>query len=145
MSDVMALTKPRAAAGKATALIAVVQRPSEGRRDRSRSRADLRCVAILIVPHDDPACVARQALRRFSGNAGAVENRVTSGIGIRQHDGIDVDHDLVAFSGRAGVHTVVERRLRDQGESIGLLLAPCRRVTVDEQSGATVSGRRAAG
>jgi hypothetical protein len=39
--DVMALAKPRAAAGEAAALIAVMQRPSEGRRDCSRSRADL--------------------------------------------------------------------------------------------------------
>jgi hypothetical protein len=80
--DVMALAKPRAAAGEAAALIAVMQRPSEGRRDCSRSRADLRDAAVGVVSHDHAACVAGKALRRFRRDAGAVDNRLTGRIRI---------------------------------------------------------------
>ena len=43
-------------------------------------------------------------------------------IGIGEHRGVDVDDHLVSLSWRARVDAVVEGRLRDEGERIGLLL-----------------------
>jgi len=43
-------------------------------------------------------------------------------IGIGERRGVDVDDHLVSLSWRARVDAVVEGRLRDEGERIGLLL-----------------------
>jgi len=75
------------------------------------------------VAHDDPAGVTGQALRRFRGNADAVvEDRLAWVIGVCQHRGIDVDHHLVARPGGARVEAVMERRLGEQRQGVGLLL-----------------------
>jgi hypothetical protein len=49
-------------------------------------------------------------------------------VGIGQHDGIHVHHNLVAFSRRAGIDAVMERGLGKQGQGIGLLLLERQRV-----------------
>jgi hypothetical protein len=92
------------------------------------------------VSHDHAACVAGKALRRFRRDAGAVDNRLTERIRIGQYRRVDVNDDLISLSGRAGIQTLVERRLRDQCERVGLLLAECRRVVVDEEAGAPSRG-----
>jgi hypothetical protein len=50
-----------------------------------------------------------------------------------------MDHDLVAFSRRAGFHAVVQRRLRDQRQRVRLLLAHARRLL------GNIHGRRSRG
>jgi len=75
------------------------------------------------VSHDHAAGVARQALRRSSWNARAVlEDGLARLIGVRQDLRVDVDDHLVALARGAGVELVVQRRLREQGERICLLL-----------------------
>src|SRR5438093_6641587 len=115
VTDVMALAEANAAAGEAAAAVSVVERPPYRRRDRPGPGTDLDDMAVVAVSHHDPARVARDALGRFRGNARAV----------LQHGGVflDVDHDLIAFSRSAGVEAVMERRLGEQRQSIGLLLA----------------------
>jgi hypothetical protein len=77
----------------------------------------------MIVPHHHPAGVARQALRRFRGNARAVlEDGLARLIRVRQYRGVDVNHHLVPLSRRAGIEPVVEGRLREQGQRVRLLL-----------------------
>src|SRR5882672_2426328 len=52
----------------------------------------------VVMAHDYPAGVARQALRRFRGNArAAFEDRLPRLLPIGQHRGVDVDHHLVAL------------------------------------------------
>ena len=73
--------------------------------------------------HHHATRVARQTLRRFRGNARAVfEDRLTRRIRIRQYRRVDMDHHLIALARRAGVETVMQGRLREQGQRIGLLL-----------------------
>jgi hypothetical protein len=67
------------------------------------------------VLHHNTAGVARQAPRRFCGNACAVlEHGLAELIGIREHRGVDVDDDLIALARRAGIDAVMQRRLREQ-------------------------------
>jgi hypothetical protein len=81
------------------------------------------------VPHHHAARVARQAPRRFCRNARApLEHGLAGLIRIRQHRGIDVDHHLVPLARRAGIELVMERRFREQGQRVRLLLGPGRRV-----------------
>jgi len=63
--DVMSLTERPATAREAAAVIAMLKRAPECRRDRACPRADLRHPAIGVVPHEHPAGVARQTLGRF--------------------------------------------------------------------------------
>ena len=92
------------------------------------------------MAHDHAARVARQALRRFRGNADAVlEDGLAGMIGVRQHRGVDVDDDLVALARGAGIDAVVEGRLGQQGQGVGLLLLHRRR-SADRRS-ADVGGR----
>jgi hypothetical protein len=63
--NVMPLRDPDAAAGEATAAVAMLERPAERRRNRSRARADLDESAVGVRTHHDTACIARQALGRF--------------------------------------------------------------------------------
>jgi hypothetical protein len=77
---------------------------------------------VVIVAHNHPARVARQALARFRGNArAAIEHGLPRLIRIGQHLGIDVDHHLVVLARGAGIE-VVQGRLREQKQRIGLLL-----------------------
>ena len=78
------------------------------------------------MAHHHPAGVAREALGRFRGNACATfQDRLPRLIWIGQHLGIDVHHHLVALPRGAGIEAAVQRRLREQGEGIGLLLMGC--------------------
>jgi hypothetical protein len=75
------------------------------------------------MSHHHPACIARQALRRFRGNARPVlEHGLAWLIRVGQHLGIDVDHHLVPLSRGAGIEPVVQSRLREQGQGIRPLL-----------------------
>jgi hypothetical protein len=100
----VALAKPQSAAREAAAAIPVLECAPQRRRDRPGAGADFDHAPVLVVPHDDPARVARQTLRRSRGNAHAVlENRLSGLIRIREDRGVDVNHDLIALSGRARV------------------------------------------
>ena len=71
----------------------------------------------------DAARVARQAPRRFRGNARPVlEDGLAGLIRIRERRGVDVDHDLVSLPRGARVKLVVESRLGEQGQRVRLLL-----------------------
>ena len=119
----MALPEPHAAAGEATAPVPVLERPPQRRRDRARPDADLQQPPVLVVAHHHAARVAGQALRRFRGNAAPVlEDRLARMLGVGQHRGVDVDHDLVALAGSPGIEPVVQRGLGQQGQGVGLLL-----------------------
>ena len=72
--------------------------------------------------------VARQTLRRFRGNARAVfENGLTRRVRVGQHRGVDVDHHLKTLSGCAWIDAVMQGRLREQRQRVGLLLRHRRR------------------
>ncbi len=72
---------------------------------------------------------SQAALGRSRGNARAVlEDGLARRIGIRQDLGVDVDDHLVALARGAGIHPVMQCRLREQGEGIRLLLDHRRRV-----------------
>jgi hypothetical protein len=110
----MSLAEWEPAAREATAAVSVVERAPQRRRNRPRSRPDLHDAPVRIVSHHHPGCVARQAPRRFRGNVCAtLEDGLTRLIRVRQHRSIDVDHDLVSLCRRAGIHPVVEGRLRE--------------------------------
>ena len=112
--DVMALTEPHSAARKAATAVAMVERPPDGRRNRPGPGVDLHDAAVPAVAHHHPVRVAGQALGRSSWNAGAVlEGRLAGGMGVGQDLGVDVDHDLVALAGVAGVEALVKGRLRE--------------------------------
>ena len=65
---------------------------------------------------------------------GAVlEDRLARRVRVGEHVGIDVDDHLISLPRRARINAVVERRLGDEGEGIGLLLAQRRRVVGDDQ------------
>ena len=51
-----------------------------------------------------------------------LEDRLTGLSRVGQHRGVDVDHDLVPLSRRAGIEPVVQCRLREQGQRVSLLL-----------------------
>ena len=78
---------------------------------------------MLVMAHHHPAGITRQAPGRFRGDARALlEDGLPGLIWIRQRRGIDMDHHLVALAWRAGIELVMQRRLRQQGQGIGLLL-----------------------
>ena len=123
MMEVMALPERQPAAREAAALVAVVERAPQCRRNRPGPGPDLHGAPVLVVPHHHPARVARQALRRFRRNARPVlEHGLAGLLRIGEHRGIDMDHDLVALARRAGIEPVVEGRLREQGQRVRLLL-----------------------
>jgi hypothetical protein len=128
MPNVMALTEPDPAPWKATASVPMVQRPTDGRWDCTGPRPDLHDIAVPIAAHHNAARVARQALRRFRGNARApFEDRLARRITVGQHGRVDMDHDLVALAGRPGIDAVAQRRLRDERKGVGLLVFEERR------------------
>jgi len=88
----------------------MVQRPSQGRRNRAAPGRYLDDATISAVLHHDPARVTRQAARRFRGNVGAVlEHGLAGRIGVGKHGGIDVDHDLITLARCARIDTVMKR------------------------------------
>ena len=114
VTDVMALAESHSAAREATAAVSVMERPPERRRNRAGSGRNLHDSTVETVLHHHAARVARQALRRFRGNAHAVlEDGLAGLIGVREHRGIDVDHHLISLSQGAGIDAVVEGRLRE--------------------------------
>jgi hypothetical protein len=129
MADVMPLAEREPAAREAATAVSVMECAPQRRRDRPSSRPDLHDPPVWIVPHHDAARVARQAPRRFRGNVCApLEDGLTGLIRIRQHRSIDVDHDLVSLSRRAGIQPMVQGRFREQRERIRPLLRHGRRL-----------------
>jgi len=123
VANVMALPEADSAAREATAAVSVMERPPERRRNRASPGGDLHDSTVETVLHHHPARVARQALRRFCGNAPAVlEDGLAGLIGVGEHRGVDVDDHLIALAGGAGIDPVMERRLGEQPERVGLLL-----------------------
>src|SRR5437016_8361324 len=119
----MTLAEANPAAREAAAAVAMVERAPYRGRDRARTRADFDDTAVRVVSHHHPARVARDAPRRFRGNARAVfEERLAGLIGVGKDRRIDVDDDLVALSRRAGIEAVVQGGLGEQRQSVGLLL-----------------------
>ena len=107
----------------------MLKRSSERRRNRPGTRSDLDDPAVGIVTHHHTPRVAREALRRFRGNARTVfEDGLARVIGIRQDVGVDVDHHLIAFARRTRIDLLMQRGLRKQREGVGLLLRHRRRV-----------------
>jgi hypothetical protein len=91
VADVMPLAERLIATGKATTFVAMLKRAPQRRRDRPCTGANLHDSAICIVSHRHAAGVARQALRRFRGNArAALEHRLARRLGICQHLRVDV-------------------------------------------------------
>ena len=112
VTDVMALAEANPAAREATAAVAMVERAPYRRWNRARTRADFDSAAVPAVLHHHQARVARDAPRRFRGNARAVFEEGLAGlIGIGKDRRIDVDDNLVALARGAGIEAVVERRL----------------------------------
>ena len=104
------------------------QRATQRRRNRPGAGPDFDDPPLVVVAHDHPARVAGQAPRRFRGNVAPFFQRGLAGLRrIREHRRVDVDHDLVALARDARVDRVMERRLREQGQRVGLLLGPGRR------------------
>ena len=92
----------------------MVERSPQGGRNRPRPGPDLHQAPVVIVAHHHPARVARQAPRRFRGNARAVlEHGLAGLLRICQCRCVDVDHDLVPLSRRAGIELVVQGRFRE--------------------------------
>jgi len=81
-----------------------MERPPERRRNRAGSGRNLHDSTVETVLHHHAARVARQALRRFRGNAHAV---LEDGLAGR----VDVDHDLIALARSAGIDAVMKREL----------------------------------
>ena len=87
-------------------------------------------MTVCVVPHYHAGRIARQAPRCFCGNVGTVLERRLAGCArirrrgrLSQDRRIDVDHHLIALSGCPGSDTVVQGRLGEQGQRVGLLLA----------------------
>ena len=119
----MPLGEAQAAHREAAALVSMMESAAYRGRNRPGPGPDLHRTAVMVMAHDHPAGVAREALRRFRGNAcAAFEDRLPRLLRIRQHLGIDVDHYLVALPRGAGIKPLVQGRLREQGQGIGLLL-----------------------
>jgi len=128
VTDVVALTESNSAAGKAAAAVSVVECPPYCRWNRAGPRRDLDDAAVPIVLHTNPAGVTRDAPGRFNRNARAVlEEGLALLIGIGEGRRIDVDDDLVSLARCAGIDAVMERRLREQRQSVGPLLGHRRR------------------
>ena len=105
-------------------------RPSQPQRGRNRAcaRADVGDATVSIVAHHHAARIARQPLGRFRRNvSAALDDRLPARVGVCQHGGVDVDHDLIPFAWTSRIDSVVQRRLGDQCECVRLLLLDRRR------------------
>jgi hypothetical protein len=95
----MALAESHSAAREATGAVSVMERASERRRNRAGPGGNLHDSTIGGVLHHHPTRVARQALRRFCGNAHAVlEDGLAGLIGVGEHGGVDVDRQFTTRS-----------------------------------------------
>ena len=82
------------------------------------------------MSHDHAARVAREAARRFRGNACPIlEHGLAGLIGIDQGGRVDVDDYLVSLSRGARIDSVMERGFCEKSQRIGLLLSHGRRLT----------------
>src|SRR5438477_7097342 len=94
----MALSEPSAAPGKATALVAMLERTPQRGRNRACARADVGDATVSIVAHHHAARIARQPLGRLRRNlSAALDDRLPERVGVCQHRRVDVDHDLIPF------------------------------------------------
>ena len=94
-----------------TSTVAMLEGPPQRWRNRPGPSSDFPEPPILVVTHHHDARVAREAPRRFRGNARAVgEYRLPSMIRIIQHRGIHMNHHLIPLSGRAGIESLMECR-----------------------------------
>jgi len=119
----MALTEADAAAGEATATVAMVERAADRRRNRTRTRAHFDHLAVRIVAHDHAARVAGQAAGRFRRNARAVfQHRLAGCFDVGEHRGVHVNDHLVALARGAGIQLVMQRALGHQRERVGFPL-----------------------
>jgi hypothetical protein len=126
VTEVVSLGQADTAAWEAAAAITVMERSPQSWRNRPGSRSDLEEAPVLVMAHHHPGRVARQVAGRFRGNVRAVlEDGLPRLIGVRQRRGIDVDHHLVALARGTGIESVVEGRLRKQGQRVRLLLYCC--------------------
>lgn len=123
VTDVMPLAERQPAARKAATEVPVMQRAPQRRGYRPRPGSDFHDAPIRIVPHHHPSCIARQAPRRFRGNVRPFEHRLTWLIRVREHGGIDVNHDLIALSRRAWIELVMKSRFREQRQGVSPLLS----------------------
>ena len=104
----MALAEADVAAGEAASTVAVLEGTPQSRGNRARPGGDLQPAALGVVAHDHPARVAREALRRFRGNANSVVQDGLAGVlGVGQHRGIHVNDHLVALAEGARVYAQV--------------------------------------
>ena len=123
VAEMVPLSEADAAAGEAAAAVPMVERPPQGRGNRPGPGPDLDQAAILVMAHNHLAGVARQAPGRFRGNARAVlEDGLARLLRLGQRRGVDVDHHLVALARRARIEPLVQGRLREERQGIGLPL-----------------------
>jgi hypothetical protein len=113
---VMPLAERQPTAREAAAAVAVVECSTQRRRNRPRPRPDFHDPAVCVVTHHHTAGIARQAPRRFGGNAPApLEDGLTGLIRVRQDWRVDVHHHLVPLARSAGIQLVVQRRTEAGG------------------------------
>ncbi len=125
----MPLGDPDVAAREAAAPIPMLQRSSQRRGNRPRPGPHLHHSPVLVVSHQHPARVARQALRRSRGNvAPPFQHGLAGLLRIREDCGVYVDHHLIPFTRRSGVELMVQRRLGQQRQRVRVLLRPGRRL-----------------
>jgi hypothetical protein len=127
VAHVMPLADSDVAAREAAAPVPMLQRPPQRGRNRPRPGPDLHHPPVLVVPHHDPACVARQPPGRFRGNVAPLFQHGLAGLlRIREDRGVYVDHHLIPLTRGPRVELVMQRRLGQQGQRVGLLLWPGR-------------------
>src|SRR2546425_570054 len=123
VTEMMPLGEAESAPWEAAALVPMVEGPPQGRRNRPGPGSDLQQASLTVMAHHHPAGVAREALGRFRGNVFALlEDGLARLFWIGQHLSVDVDYYLVPFARSSRIEAVMESRLREQGQGIGLLL-----------------------
>src|SRR5580765_735186 len=66
--NVVALNKAQSTSREAATMVTMLERPTNGRRNRAGPGPDLHHAAVGVMAHHHPARIARQALGRFRGN-----------------------------------------------------------------------------
>src|SRR5712691_9108223 len=123
VAEMMSLGEAKSAPWEAAALVPMMEGTPQGGRNRPGPGSDLQQASLAVMAHHHPARVAGEALGRFRGHARAtLEDRLAGLFWIGQHRGIDVDHYLVPLARGTGIEAVMEGRLCEQGQGIGLLL-----------------------
>ena len=132
VANVMTLTEAPVTARKATSVVAMLERAAQRGWNRARPRGDFDHAAVPSVLHHHAAGVAGQAPGRSRGNVlAALEHGLSGRLRVGQRRRVDVDHHLVALTRHAGVDAVVQGRLREQSQRVGLLLLQHRRFRGD--------------